>query len=777
MRTSRESAAASRWGRIAAPIALAVLVLLPAPMLIAGETAPQSAPDNYIIWQWGADADIDSAKLPHIAPADRIGAAGSDGNEAYRSVKGGVFQVLFTLPAFDFNPNAYGSINHPFYLTIRFKDVAKQGTPVATGKGGCGFYGAGTIGSFGGAGDGQWKEETLIVPRSMLRCTDGKTFQLKLTEPPADVPVASLTLFSAATKLPGAKAKIAAAHQADAAKRSALRQNLLPKFKDLGLPNPGPCPEYTTVEKSRGFRIFFPPVSRQLFANSQPQPGELVEDLHLYACNGQPVTIVAAVRGLKKLGNISVKWITPLETPAEADTTDPYGAEAARYRGIRWATYSEQRIGSSWGADYRVCPEQLVLGASQPVGADRLEIMQLSFVPRGLPPKDYHGALLFIADDGGTYTVPVILTVYPFELERPTHSTHGQFYYVSYGNVNPYELQDMADHGMDMVVSELGAPVAPKPDGTRDTAGPRAAFKLLKQLGYRAPLVSSNSYLNNLTKDLKNRDTYNAVIAETLQIAKEEGFDELGFFPVDEPHTPPLQELAKAACTWIRNTPAANTFITSNPKAVPVLDDVLNYVCYNLSYITDQTLAGMKPHQKLMFYCPSIDVNPEYNRYRPGYYMYKLGAHSSQYFAYMEFAGDPWCDLDSDHRDWNVVYPSMNCILPDPTLAWEAMREGVYDYRFLYTLQRWIDKARAAGNAAAADAGAQVLTAVLAPVNLDGTKAGGPAIAIEANVALKDEKVDEAQLQANPALAQAAWYDQSRRKVAEAIMALQQALK
>ena len=308
--------------------------------------------DHAFVWSLGCPDDLDPAKVPRIEPADRIGEAGAEGAATYRLLKPNAFQVMFLFPAFDFDAAGGGAIKHPFYLTIRFKDVAARPTAVWTGKGGCGFYGAGPVGSFGGAGDGQWKEETLIIPRSMMRTADGKTFLVKFTDPKAAVPLASLTLFAADSRMPGTKEKIVAALKADAAKREALRRSLLPKFKDLGLPDPGPCPEYTAAEKERGFRVFFPPVSRQLFANSQPQEGELADSVHLFACPGQTLSLMVAVRALKDVGSVSLDWKDPFFFGKPSD--DPAGP--------RWAVYSEQRIGSSWGKEYRVCPEQLVLG-------------------------------------------------------------------------------------------------------------------------------------------------------------------------------------------------------------------------------------------------------------------------------------------------------------------------------------------------------------------------------------------------------------------------------
>jgi hypothetical protein len=184
----------------------------------------------------------------------------------------------------------------------------------------------------------------------------------------------------------------------------------------------------------------------------------------------------------------------------------------------------------------------------------------------------------------------------------------------------------------------------------------------------------------------------------------------------------------------------------------------------------------MRPHQTLMFYCPSFDVNPEFNRFRPGFYQARIGAFSSQYFAYMEFTGDPWCDLDGGNRDWNVAYPSMDSPYHDPTLEWEAMREGVYDYRYAFTLKTMAERAGKKGREAEAAKALEVLDEVLSAVDADGNKAGGPAIAIEADVRLKDRKLDAKQLAEAKALRTASWYGKSRRKIAQAITELKKAI-
>ncbi len=151
--------------------------------------APEGTEGNYYTWNLGSASDMDTTKVPNLSPADRFGAVGSEGEIKFRLLQPNVFQAGIRVPAFDFDAGNYGAANGVFFLRVRFKDVAKAPVFVYAGKGGCGFYGAGYVGSFGGAGDNQWKDETVVVPRSMLRTQDGKTFRFAINKIKAPVPV------------------------------------------------------------------------------------------------------------------------------------------------------------------------------------------------------------------------------------------------------------------------------------------------------------------------------------------------------------------------------------------------------------------------------------------------------------------------------------------------------------------------------------------------------------------------------------------------------------
>jgi len=82
-------------------------------------------------------------------------------------------------------------------------------------------------------------------------------------------------------------------------------------------------------------------------------------------------------------------------------------------------------------------------------------------------------------------------------------------------------------------------------------------------------------------------------------------------------------------------------------------------------------------------------------------------------FAYNVVRGStPYNDFDGNEPDWMMVYPTVNLSkypTPQtslnwgaegvgeeliPTLAWEGVREGIDDAKYIYTLTRYIEKAK-----------------------------------------------------------------------------------
>ncbi|MBA3710606.1 MAG: hypothetical protein H0W83_17510, partial [Planctomycetes bacterium] len=425
-------------------------------------------------WTLGTAADLDQASSTHFVTADRVGEAGESDGATFRAMKPDQYQIIWTMPAFDIAAE-YGAIAHVFYLTVRYRDIASTPMSRWAGHGGEGFYGKVIIGRIGGSGDGAWKEETLVIPRSMLRSGDGKVFTFALTDLKAAVPIASIVLFSADSALPDRDQRIAAAQALQRTKRVSALALAASKIHDLGLPDPGPgsVAAPTAEESKRGWRVFFPSISRQLFANSQPRPEEAA--CVVRACPGETRSVVIAVSPVKDLGPITV---------ACSDLTTAGGAVAWSREPVRWARYSLQKVGSSWSEDYRECPEHLSLAVPEGVPG-RLAIACVEVrVPSGLKAGTYSGTVTVTAADA-SQSIPVSLEIYPFGLLHPDHATHGIFYYCDYADVSPYDLLDMRDHGIDMLVAGLLPKMSAGTDHTVaiDATQVRATFAMLKRMG------------------------------------------------------------------------------------------------------------------------------------------------------------------------------------------------------------------------------------------------------------------------------------------------------
>jgi hypothetical protein len=69
---------------------------------------------------------------------------------------------------------------------------------------------------------------------------------------------------------------------------------------------------------------------------------------------------------------------------------------------------------------------------------------------------------------------------------------------------------------------------------------------------------------------------------------------------------------------------------------------------------------------------------------------------------------NPFCDFDGIYGDWCMAYPGPGGV-PLPTQRWEAIRQGIDDGRYVYTLEIRVAEARKRGMAAAAVAAGEAL--------------------------------------------------------------------
>ena len=85
---------------------------------------------------------------------------------------------------------------------------------------------------------------------------------------------------------------------------------------------------------------------------------------------------------------------------------------------------------------------------------------------------------------------------------------------------------------------------------------------------------------------------------------------------------------------------------------------------------------------------------PEIYRRNFGLALWKSGYDGTMNYAYQHNFGDFYDDTDGDFRDHVFAYPTVDGVID--TIQWEGFREGVDDVRYLTTLLKAIEQAKAA---------------------------------------------------------------------------------
>ena len=95
--------------------------------------------------------------------------------------------------------------------------------------------------------------------------------------------------------------------------------------------------------------------------------------------------------------------------------------------------------------------------------------------------------------------------------------------------------------------------------------------------------------------------------------------------------------------------------------------------------------AAVLPAPKNTYYWQLFSEDGRLNRFNAGYFLWMTGMDGIYPYGYMP-NNTPTAFNDFDERKDQVVYPSANG--PIPTVQWEALREGLNDYRYLLTWKR-----------------------------------------------------------------------------------------
>lgn len=335
-------------------------------------------------------------------------------------------------------------------------------------------------------------------------------------------------------------------------------------------------------------------------------------------------------------------------------------------------------------------------------------------VPANTRPGQYRGTITVRANGLPQQTVPVTLTVYPFELLQ-SDRIQGVYWLIDDYQHQEAELANMAKHGIRAVTLSGQVPLEFRREGNSvavDFSRLDPLIEKVKAAGLTASIpfstASSRVILNDFLRanpDIKilSGDAYKLAIAQLAEHSRKNNWPEVLFYPVDEiGGGQGSRDALKYLSGLIREAvPDAKIYTTVNNFAAGLeCMDYFDYATVNIPLTREQEQVFLDKGKTYMRYGNGYNFNPRTSRTLSGYGLWQRPAAAMYYYHYRYIVGDPMNPLDGTARDFVLTYPSPNG--PVDSIDFEAIREGNNDLRYIRTLQVWMEKARKAGKATAA---------------------------------------------------------------------------
>lgn len=457
--------------------------------------------------------------------------------------------------------------------------------------------------------------------------------------------------------------------------------------------------------KSAEYLIYGRPATVPIYQESIPKISELVSKLSAQATPGEYEPLTFAVYASKNLERIRL-WITDLKSEKASviskDNID-----------IRTVNYA-RKIKNQDKKTYYLMPLTLGKGPDQIEKNSSRRYWLTIFLPASTKPGLYSGNIHFEADNSAKALMPVEITVLPFALLDPPIA---RFMWNPPESIHPENefkmYQDMATHGFSTMMLGGGVKTRDQKIGKEDIESiAQSVDKGLnthKKLGFRdTPIggISNNQIIFFWDKALNwfrywpitqtlDKELISVYHDVFLQNNQAKNRSKLLHYVVDEPgganpkNLEPAQHYLKLLK---KELPQLKTFVTigggmkQGYDEVGMLSPYLDVTCTN--YVTKDVIERLeKLHSAFWIYNgSSLNVEPIKERFFFGWFAWKIGAKGIGQWTYAWTDSPFSAAFRDDRQDYGLETRSGYL----PTSGLEMIREGIDDYRYLYTLTKLI---------------------------------------------------------------------------------------
>lgn len=354
-------------------------------------------------------------------------------------------------------------------------------------------------------------------------------------------------------------------------------------------------------------------------------------------------------------------------------------------------------------------------------------------VPKNARGGKYKGVLKLDSNSGTIVNLPINVTVYDFVLQ-PTHGIEymmrmDQALSRAWGGGDKKRnklvlrsarkiYQDMKNHGMTACSPRMDAKLGVSDDGTFNLFGLIASLRLAKETGLIGPCIWDFEQLINAGKpgkdgpftsfrpkiDMANLEK---IVKQVNAITEAEGLPQVVFCPINEPEEEEKQEhkgltRCDLAVTLLKVVKKAGgrtgcalvqeMFFRSPNKLEPI-KPLLDIWIVDRNAVSSVTIADCKKHGgefRMYHNGTTMYDDPERSRFPYGFYAWATGIRGMGGWTYPCYPNIT--NIDAWEKDKNTFPKSFfeSSWEPTPTIAWEAIREGIDDIRYIQTLEKYL---------------------------------------------------------------------------------------
>ncbi|MBM3475189.1 MAG: hypothetical protein FJX75_18155 [Armatimonadetes bacterium] len=460
-----------------------------------------------------------------------------------------------------------------------------------------------------------------------------------------------------------------------------------------------PAPTPSDEQKRAGYIVFGRSYLEETYYNSNPRPREIGTELRLFATPGEYEPVTFAVKPLAPLSGATV---TCTELKSAKGVTIP--REAVDVRFVRQLARGVKSFVWMPG------PEALEEFAKVDIPQGRTTQFWLTVhVPPTATPGQYAGTVTFQAGNAPATPLALTVVVLPFRLLEDPETQFGWYYGSSSAATLDAELDDMRAHGFNAITlpSPTVTRIAAEGEPEIDLSAWEKYADLLREMGmtgiHQAGVDHVTSAILRAGIPELSPQFSGPFIAAMRQ--HKEWLDahpdfRVAFTIYDEPRESLLNP-------WNRNFEQTAAYIKLC-RQVPGLVISVNPMGDSGGSVDYTPFAGLvdvlnthawKGSAKLISETLRLDktlwvYNNGYSRLAWGFSLWKLGARGNWQWAYFGAgSSDPYSPIPvggsenpgESNTGRGPTYCFPDRIIPTPRYEW--VREGIDDYRYLYTLR------------------------------------------------------------------------------------------